>query len=462
MHSNIRLLFFITLIVSSVSAQGQQVLTLRQAMETGVKNYGTVKARTAYAAASDATAAQARREQLPNLNLIAQQDYGTVNGQSGPLYGFGGGMLASSGSALPTQNWNAAFGGLYLANINWDIFSFGRAHARTQTATLAADRDHKDLDQEIFNHKIKIAAAYLNLLAAHQLTLSYEKNLDRADTFRVAIVAKAKNHLVAGVDSSQANAEYSNARIALTRAREKEQELNAQLVQLMGIEATQLYLDSSFVSRIPSFGQPEDLSASHPSLLWYKSRIDVSDKQTRYLKSFYYPTFSIVGVVQTRGSGFGYGYLADQTNYSRDYWTGINPTRSNYLLGLGMTWNLAQAFRMTQAVKAQRLTTEGLRYEYEMASQQLRTQNALADSKIRFALDNYREVGIQVKAASDAYLQKSVLYRNGLTNLVDLTQAMYTLVRAETDRDIAYSNVWQALLLKAASTGDMNLFESQL
>jgi len=45
-----------------------------------------------------------------------------------------------------------------------------------------------------------------------------------------------------------------------------------------------------------------------------------------------------------------------------------------------------------------------------------------------------------------------------LTDIIDVTQTLYTLNRAETNRDIAYSNVWQSLLLKAASTGDFDLF----
>ncbi|PTS98644.1 transporter, partial [Pedobacter sp. HMWF019] len=44
------------------------------------------------------------------------------------------------------------------------------------------------------------------------------------------------------------------------------------------------------------------------------------------------------------------------------------------------------------------------------------------------------------------------------TTMVDLTQALYTLNRAETDRDIAYNNVWQALLLKSAALGNYDLF----
>ena len=63
-----------------------------------------------------------------------------------------------------------------------------------------------------------------------------------------------------------------------------------------------------------------------------------------------------------------------------------------------------------------------------------------------------------LKAASDAYLQKSVLYKNGLTTIVDVTTALYTLNQAETNKEIANNNVWQALLYKAASTGDFGLF----
>ena len=73
-------------------------------------------------------------------------------------------------------------------------------------------------------------------------------------------------------------------------------------------------------------------------------------------------------------------------------------------------------------------------------------------------MDNYQEAPVQVSAASDAYTQKSVLYKNGLANIVDLTTALFTLNRAETDRDIAYNNVWQALLFKAAASGDFGLF----
>ncbi|WP_315824435.1 TolC family protein [Paraflavitalea speifideaquila] len=185
----------------------------------------------------------------------------------------------------------------------------------------------------------------------------------------------------------------------------------------------------------------------------------MSNEQAKYFKTFNYPTFSLFGVFQGRGSGFDYNYgIQGLDHYKTDYFSGINPNRYNYLLGVGMVWNLTTPLRIQQQVNAQKFISQALKDEYELTDQRLKAQLALSDNKIRNALDNYKEVPVQVKAASDAYLQKSVLYTNGLTNMVDVTQALYALNRAETDRAITYSNVWQALLLKAAATGDFSLF----
>ncbi|MBV8252605.1 MAG: TolC family protein [Chitinophaga sp.] len=436
----------------------QQVFTLQQAIDTAIANYGTIKAKASYTAAANEQVKQARRDYLPNVNLSAQQDYGTINGQNGPLYGFGGLAASSSGVPLDHQNWNAAFGALYLTNINWDFFAFGRAKEKIKTAMAAATQNDKDWHQEIFRHKIKVAAAYLNLVAAQQLTRSYQENMDRADTVRKLVRVRVLNHLIAGVDSSQANAEYSSARITWTKAKDAEQEQGNQLAQLLGIPPRNFTVDTEFVKRIPNLAEVQLSEDNHPVLQWYKSRIALSDEQAKYIKTFYYPAFSVVGVLQTRGSGFGSNYGVDQHNFSQGYWDGVNPTRTNYLLGVGVTWNITQPLRISRQVKAQQQISKGLQYEYELADQQIKAQLQLSDTKLQNALDNFREVPVQVKAASDAYLQKSVLYKNGLTNLVDLTQAAYALTRAQTDRDIAFVNVWQALLLKAAAAGDFNVF----
>lgn len=443
----------------SVGFLNAQTLKLKEAVNTALINYDIIKAKGNYVHASEAAVQQVRRDYLPNLSLSAQQDYGTINGQNGPSYGLGGLGVASSGPALDKQNWNAAFGALYLANVNWDFFTFGRIKGKVRVARTVLKRDEDDLEQEKFQQQIRVSAAYLNLLAAQRLTRSQERNLQRSLIFQNTAVLRAKNGLIAGVDSSLAKAEVSNAKIALTKAKDLEQEQANKLGLLMGITAVNFTLDTTSITRIPlQYGADTLLKNNHPLLKYYKTRIEVSNEQMNYYKKSYFPTLSLFGVIQGRGSGFSSSYAQDQTAYTQSYADGINPVRGNYLLGIGMVWNLTGILRTQPQIRAQQYISRGLEDEYELVNKQLQAQLALSDSKLKNAIENYNEAPIQVKAASDAYLQKSTLYKNGLTTIVDLTQALYTLNRAETDRDIAYNNVWQGLLLKSAALGNFDLF----
>lgn len=460
-HTVLGLLFILPVLFTGTAYAQQKVLTMPEAMQMALANYGTLRAKANYVNASKASVTGTRREYLPDFSLSAQQDYGTINGQSGPLYGYRGLSVSSGGPALASQSWATAFGALYLANINWDFYSFGKVRERIKIAELTLQRDEDDLEQEKFEHQVRVAAAYLNLLAAQRFIRSWENNLQRASALGTIVVARTKNGLNAGVDSSLSNAEISSAKIALVRARDAEQEQENALAQLLGTESQTFVLDTLFLSRIPaSIGDEAHAGGQvHPVLQYYRRLVDLSNLQEKYYRTFNYPTFSIFGVMQSRGSGFGYNYGTQNPKaYSKKYWEGINPNRSNYLAGIGMIWNLTTPLRIRQQTAAQRFTSLALQNDYDQVALELHNQLILANNKIANAMENYREAPIQIKAAGDAYTQKSVLYKNGLSNIVDVTQALYTLNRAETDRDIAYNNVWQALLLKAAASGDFGLF----
>jgi outer membrane protein TolC len=440
-----------------------QSLSLKEAVQTALSHYGAIKAKEDYLSASRAIVKKTAREYLPDLNLSIQQDFGTVNAQNGPLYGYRGFSVASSGPLLSSQNWNAVFGGLYLSNINWDFFAFGRAKEKTRLAQYQVRLDSSDWEQEKFQHEVRVAGAYLNLLAAQLLTKSQQDNLERTNSLHLVVVTRARNGLNPGVDSSLADAEVSNAKIALTNARDYEQEQSSVLAEFMGVTTPQatFSLDSFFISRIPKSlaDSSPNKQQDHPILQFYQNRIGLSDQQTRYFRTLNYPVFSLFGIFQGRGTGFDYNYGAQNPDaYSHGFWNAVDPTRANYLLGLGLTWNLTEPLRVQQQVAAQKFISKAMKDEYDLINQNLTNQLILSAAKIKNAIANYIEAPIQLKAASDAYTQKSVMYKNGLSTIVDLTQALFTLNRAETQRNIAYNNVWQALLLKAAAFGDFGLF----
>lgn len=448
-------------VFSVLHAQAQQkVLNIKDAEQMALANYGSIKSKANQLNAAKAYLKETRTEYLPDVNISAQQDYGTTNGQNGPLYGYHGLSVASSGPATAKQNWNAAFGSLYLSNVSWDFFSFGKSVERVKVQRNIVNREESDLVQEQFQHEIRVASTYLNLLAAQQLAKAQEDNLNRAIELQKVVVARVKNGLNAGVDSSLANAEVANAKIALTNTQQTEQEQSNQLSIYLGIPAQEFVLDSAFITKTPAnlVAQSAVQLADHPSLRYYQNRIGVSDEQAKYLKTFSYPTFSFFGVYQGRGSGFNSDYSTNLESFSSSYGAGASPTRYNYLFGVAMVWNLTSPFRVHYQVQSQKYTSQQYKNDYDLVQQQLLAQQALAETRIGNALKNYREVPIEVTAASDAYKQKFTLYKNGLSNIVDFTQALYTLNRAEVDRYIALNNVWQALLFKSAATGDFGVF----
>ena len=467
MYNKFRLYFtvFSLVFVPGSSSFAQEVLSMKEAIKIGLENYPVIKSKANQLNASKAYLSETRSEYLPDLNISAQQDYGTINGINGPLYGYRGLSVASSGPALTNQNWHAAFGALYLTNVNWDFFTFGRSVEKINVQRSVVTRDQYDLNQELFQHQIRIASAYLNLLAAQRIVKSQQDNLTRSLQLLKVVAARVKNGLNPGVDSSLANAEVSNARIALTNATQNQQDQNNVLVQYLGIPARQFALDSIFITGVPKLTDPVSTVQlqSHPLLQYYQSRIGLSNSQGKYYSKFALPTFSLFGIFQGRGSGFTPGVTSSAPiNHTGNYGEGVNPTRYNYLLGVGAVWNFTSILRVHYQVKSQKFTSLQYEDDYNLVRQRLQDEQSLAETRIDNALKNYHEAPVEVKAATDAYIQKGALYRNGLSSIVDFTQALYSLNRAQIDRDIAYNNVWQALLYKAAATGDFGIFINNL
>ncbi len=454
---------FLLLTGIQLQAQADGLLRLSDAVKTGMANYQTIKARSNYIRSSQAQVQQVKNQYLPDVIGSLQQAYGTVNGQFGAIAPAAG-TVSSSGPSYGSQSWNAAFGSVYLLNVNWEFVSFGRLRSRIDAAVAQVKTDSANYVQEQFVTSVRIAGTYLNLLIARRFILNAQANIDRATYVQQSVLARAKSGLIAGVDSSIANAEVSGARLAFLQATANEQRIRNELVQLLNA-APESYaeLDSSFFSHTPASYNTSYAVSGNPQAKFFESRILQSDALAKYYKKSINPGVNLFGTFQGRGSGFDYNYTPDFTDrYSKAYLDGIKPERYNYLLGVGISWNLFSPFKIKQQVKSQNYLSAAYRDEYDLVVTQLKDQLVLADQQIENSLKSVQEAPLQLKAASDAYQQKTVLYKNGLTNIVDVQQALFTLNRAQTDNSVAYINIWQALLLKAAASGDFDLFIKQV
>jgi len=446
---------------TKVSAQDNTLL-LPEAVDQGVQSYQSIQAKRNYVNASEALAKNARNQYLPNVIAAAQHNYGTINGQLGPLAPAGVLGVSSSGPTVANQSWNAAFGSIYIVSTNWEFFTFGRVRASIQAADAQMRRDSADLMQEKFVHSIKISSAYLNLLISQRLIQNAESNLDRALYVQRNVRARTLTGLNPGVDSSLANAELSRARLVLIDARNNEQQVRNQLAQFLNVAPDPFVLDTTLLSKIPAELNTSVTVDKNPQVRYYQARIDQANSVTKALRRTVMPSFTLFGIYQGRGSGFDYNYTPDFSDrYSKSYSDGINPSRYNYVAGVSLVWNVMSLVKVRQQTHSQSFLAAAYKNEYDQITTQLNDQLILADQRLQNTLQSIREVPLQYQAASDAFIQKSVLYKNGLTTIVDLQQAMYALNRAETDLGVAYVNIWQALLLKAAASGDFSLFINQ-
>ncbi|MDR2221718.1 MAG: TolC family protein [Flavobacteriaceae bacterium] len=443
-------------LLGSVSISYAQELKLDAALKQAIERYDLIKVKEARLAASQENTINQKGNYFPDLTFGAQQSYGTINAQNGPLYAYGGLGSAATSMPLAEQNWNAAFGSLYFANVNWNIFSFGKIKEGVNMAKAQQEVNLKDLEQEIFQQQVKVSATYLNLLAAQRIKYVQQKNLERAKVFHDVTAAKAKSGLLPQVDERLAMAEVANAEALHIKSYDKEIEFNKQLAVLLDEQTKTYTLDNVFVSEKPLIVEETVRSIDqHPILQLQESKIAQSESMERLVTKGSLPTLNGFGVLQGRGSGFDWNYVQDNSAYSTAYGKGVGIDRGNYLVGLQLTWNISNYFRTTYKRKQQEYTTKSFVYELSQMDKELTNQVALTKEKYNNAQAVWAQSKIQLEAADVAFKQQKALYDNGLSNLVDFTQALYTLQRAEIDYEIAQNNVWQSLLLQASAYGDI-------
>ncbi|MEC4114908.1 TolC family protein [Myroides pelagicus] len=443
----------------SVSMSYAQKLTMGQALEYAAQNFSLVKVKEANLKSVQHLVTASKQEYFPDLTFGAQQTYGTINAQHGPLYAYGGLGSAATSMPMAEQSWNAAFGALYFANVNWTIFSFGKARASVELAKQKAAVRLEDLNQEIFQLKIKVGAAYLNLLAAQRIEYIQEKNLSRAKVFYSATTAKSQAGLVAQADQQQAQAEVAYAEALYLKASDKVLFYQKQLAVFLEEKTKEYILDDVFVLQPPLVLQEKQIDVeSHPMIVYQQRKIRQAAEEEKLVSRASLPMINAFGVIQGRGSGFDWNYTSDPTAFSRSYSKGVGIDRTNYLIGLSFKWNVTDFVSSLSRQKAITAQVNSLTHQYDGMVNELENKRQLTADQFIHAQRVKQQSEIALKATKQVYDQYKALYDNGLKDVVDFTQALYGLHKAEIDHEIAQNNVWQALLYQAAAKGDIDYF----
>lgn len=450
------------LLFLSQNTLAQHTLTLEEAIERGVSNYETIKSKELLITAAQEELSSSKTLYMPEITLSAQQFYGTANGLNGPQYGFGEG-ITSVGAPQPSQNWDAAFSSLYLANFNWNVYSFGARRGSVKLSKQKSELANADLSQEIFEHQIKIASAYFNLLAMREIVKVQHENVERSMVLLSIVKSLTQSGIRPDVELSTAEAELAAANIAQLKARDRESMMLKELVMYLGVEHQDFVIDTSYLERLPQLEiQPVEVPNSHPALRTRNIAVDMSKTESSVLSAQALPKLNVVGAISGRGSGFGYNYSQDKNNLNHSYSGGVGIDRANYVVGLNLSWNINGFVKNRYKSASQKHRTNSLSENRNLAQRQLTESLRQANEKYHFSLEQSIEVEKQTIAALKTYEQYNSLYKSGLSTIDDLVKSIYHLARAESDRAVIRINVWQAHLMQIASRGNIEEFINQI
>lgn len=426
--------------------------TLQELLKQAEANYPLLKAKGYEVQARKDQVSLAKSTALPSLDAAYQMNYATYNNITGMAMGQG--FVPISGPPSTANSYDAVFGSAGGLLLNWEPFTFGQRKSKVNSAKANQDFQAADAAHEIFQHQIKTANAYLDVVMTQELVKVYAKNLERAlDNVRI-VKSLARSGLRPGTDTALFNAELSRAKIELLNYEKLRETQQVYLSELLGGNENTYAIDSSFFTSLPSIVTDTALQ-NHPLIRLSASRVMINLHEKTSLQRTLYPKLSFWGTAYARGSGIRYdGYVNSDD--------GLSFSRYNYGAGLVLSVPLLRFTNVRHQINAQESLIRSEQERLNLVKQQLDKQNQVANVTLANSLEIARESPSFYQSAEFSYRTLRSRYNAGLVNYADLIQSQYTLIKSEADLKRAYLDAWKALLYKAAVQGDINIFLNQL
>jgi outer membrane protein TolC len=392
-----------------------------------------------------------RYNALPDFIFNLQGNLGTNNNMPGGYLSYG--IVPGNSRVRNEGNASTILTDLAIASVNWELYDFGERKAERQVAASDVDVAKSRFNQNKYDLQAFVIETYLQWLQVEDLLTIQVQNIDRNKEIRQSILALTKSGIKAGVDTSIAEAEISRLRSAYLELEGQRHQFKIVLSAMTNTPQDRLKADTTFTSRLVAQSIESQLidssSWQHPLLQYYKSLHQNSIEKENLVKKSYFPTISLQGAVWGRGSSVS----ADDK--FRELSKGFGLERGNYLVGIGITYDLFDIKRKQLQLRTQQAFSNYA--DKQLKEQQLLLQlneNKL-DARLVTMKEKLLEIPNQLAAAQAAYRQKLSLYKNGLINIVELNIALSVLYRAETDLITAKYMYCKTLFEKAINSNQV-------
>jgi outer membrane protein len=446
------LMAFAQVTVAQSTDAGRKVFTLEEAINFALKNYPAVRAAMERTSAAESGIGLARTNYLPRADVLWQGNRASRNNILGLL--LPNSTIASvSGPVLPTTSGRGAWGSAAGLLFSWEAFDFGRRGADVNAARAARNTANAEAELTRLDVAIGTVNAYLTLLAAERTVQAAQADVERREVLAKSVGVLVDNQLRPGADASRANAELARAKANLARARQQQEISRAALADILAVADGNVEVqEGPLISTLP-LGTPSEKGVSaHPLAAAQQSRVQQAGSELRASERSYYPKFNLQSAVYGRGSGANTdGTFAGGTS-------GLGIDRSNWAVGLTITFPLFDVFSNRQRKAIQAANERGQEARYQQTILDLTGQLRKAQASLDGARQVAEATPVELEAARQTETQVRARYQSGLATIVEISEAQSLLVQSEIDDALARLAVWQNLASVSAAQGDLSPF----
>ncbi|WP_375444720.1 TolC family protein [uncultured Fibrella sp.] len=313
---------------------------------------------------------------------------------------------------------------------------------------LAALNTRQTQEDVIYN----IASNYYQVFVSEQQIALLRDNLQRTQQVLNILKLQRDNGVIQPVDYTRTEVSYNSTQSQLTLAENDRNLALNRLKYQMGMpqDQTLTLADTRLLTQSPTIEQEPFDPKRLVSFQQAETNIILQQLQLQRIKAGYLPTLSLTG-------NYGTVNLGAQT---------IDNLFTNFVgfgsVGLRLNIPIFDGFRRDSQLKQQRLTLQTQQEQQKLNTSAYQLQFNSAQSQIQRAQTSLQNDERNVKLAQEVYNITTLQYKQGTKLLTDLINADNSYREARTNYINSLINLYQARLDLEQSQGKLLSFYNQL
>lgn len=240
--------------------------------------------------------------------------------------------------------------------MTWRSNNFGAYQAQNKVANTEVAVQQRQFETSKYNLQAYTIDNYLQLLRLQEYIVIQSRNIERNQEIRRSIQALAKSGIRAGVDTSIAEAELSKSRLNFIELKNQAKIVQLKLSAISGMPYQAIIPDTTAETKLFNQSAESRLfladTLNHPVIKYYRSLYDNSLQREELVKKSYKPKITL------QAAAWGRAASLDANNGFTSLHNGWGFQRENYLVGLGITYNLFDLKRRQLKLNTQRINSQ--------------------------------------------------------------------------------------------------------